>query len=60
MAVISNSFGGLLLSDEEARKFRRMVRTGRPSVAARRAAQRGRAAAAQLAETGRTKVDIEG
>ena len=56
MAVHSNTFGGLCLSGEDATKFRRQVRSGRVSKAAKASAVKGRAAAAKLLARGSVKV----
>lgn len=56
MAVHSNTFGGLQLSGEDAKKFRSQVSSGRPSQAAKAAALKGVAAASQLLSKGHVKV----
>lgn len=56
MAVHSNTFGGLQLSGEDAKKFRSQVTSGRPSSAAKASALKGVAAAQQLLSTGQVKV----
>lgn len=56
MAVHSNTFGGLQLSGEDAKKFRRQISSGRPSQAAKTSALKGVAAATQLLSTGQVKV----
>jgi hypothetical protein len=53
MAVHSNSFGGLHLSGDDAKKFRNQVRSGKPSEAAKASAQNGIAAAVKLLRDGR-------
>jgi hypothetical protein len=57
MAVHSNTFGGLVLSGDDAAKFRSQVRYGRPNQAAKDAVARGLAAAEQLRINGYIKVD---
>lgn len=56
MAVHSNTFGGLQLSGEDAKKFRNQVRASNPSAAARATATRGIAAARELLAQGHVKV----
>lgn len=56
MAVVSNTFGGLLLSGEDARKFRRQVSHGRASAAAKESAANGKLSASSLLENGYVKV----
>lgn len=56
MAVHSNTFGGLQLSGEDAKKFRSQVASGRPSQAAKISASKGVAAATALLANGRVKV----
>jgi hypothetical protein len=56
MAVHSNTFGGLQLSGEDAKKFRNQVRSGNPSAAAKASAAKGVAAARVLMNQGRVKV----
>jgi hypothetical protein len=58
MAVYSNTFGGLVLSGDDAAKFRSQVRYGRPSKAAKEAVARGRAAAEELRKNGYVKFDM--
>lgn len=52
MAVVSNTFGGLRLSGEDAAKFRRQVSFGRPSDRARASVQQRIEAARQLVRNG--------
>jgi hypothetical protein len=59
MAVYSNTFGGLVLTGDEAKKFRNQVRYGRPNQAAKDAVRRGMAMAEQLRANGYIKVDSE-
>lgn len=56
MAVHSNTFGGLQLSGEDAKKFRGQVRSSKPSDAAKMTAAKGLASAAKLLKTGCVKV----
>lgn len=56
MAVHSNTFGGLQLSGEDAKKFRSQVRSGNPSSAAKTSAANGIAAASALLKQGQVKV----
>lgn len=56
MAVHSNTFGGLRLSGEDAKKFRSQVSSGRPSQAAKASAKQGVFAAKVLLEKGQVKV----
>jgi hypothetical protein len=56
MAVHSNTFGGLQLSGEDAKKFRSQVAAGRTSSAAKASAAKGVAAAAALLKQGHVKV----
>jgi hypothetical protein len=56
MAVHSNTFGGLQLSGEDAKKFRNQVRSGNPSPAAKASAAKGIAAARALFAQGQVKV----
>jgi hypothetical protein len=56
MAVHSNTFGGLQLSGEDAKKFRSQVSSGRPSQAAKASALKGVAAATELLANGHAKV----
>lgn len=56
MAVHSNTFGGLQLSGEDAKKFRSQVSSGRPSQAAKASAKHGIFAANALLQTGQVKV----
>ena len=56
MAVHSNTFGGLQLSGEDAKKFRSQVSSGRPSQAAKSTAVKGMAAASMLLSKGHVKV----
>lgn len=57
MAVHSDTFGGLHLTGEDAEKFRRQVRYGRPSAGAKAAVERGRALAAALIANGEVRID---
>lgn len=52
LAVISNAFGGLHLSGEDAKKFRNQTRARTKSPAAKAAARSGMAAAKALIENG--------
>lgn len=52
MAVISNTFGGLQLSGEDAKKFRNQTRARTKSRAAKASARSGIAAARALIENG--------
>lgn len=56
MAVHSNTFGGLHLSGEDARKFVAQSRTGQ-SAAVKQTVSRGKMLAAALLETGQVKID---
>lgn len=56
MAVHSNTFGGLCLSGEDAKKFRNQVRSSKPSDAAKASAAKGMAAATKLLQHGSVKV----
>lgn len=56
MAVYSNTFGGLQLSGEDAKKFRDQTRSANNSAAARSAASNGVAAAKALLSSGQVKV----
>lgn len=57
MAVFSNTFGGLRLTDKDASKFRNQVRHGRSSSAAQATAAEGRAMASALQRDGRVLID---
>lgn len=46
MAIISNAFGRVHLTEEDAKKFERQVRYGRPNDAARESVKQGRLLAA--------------
>ena len=52
MAVISNTFGGLQLSGEDAKKFRNQTRARTKSSAAKASARSGIATARALIENG--------
>ncbi|MBM3928453.1 MAG: hypothetical protein FJ335_08360 [Sphingomonadales bacterium] len=52
MAVVSNSFGGLRLTGEDAAKFRRQVSFGRPGGQVRSSVQQRIAAARLLVRDG--------
>ena len=56
MAVHSNTFGGLHLTGEDAKKFRKQVKSRRPSKAAKDSAKRGIAIASVLLEKGQARV----
>lgn len=56
MAVHSNTFGGLHLSGEDARKFVAQSRTGQ-SATVKDTVSRGKALAAILLSTGQVKID---
>lgn len=56
MAVHSNTFGGLRLSGEDAKKFRSQVSSGRSSQAAKNSALKGIASAKTLLANGHVKV----
>lgn len=56
MAVHSNTFGGLQLSGEDAKKFRNQTRSANTSVAAKSTASNGVAAARSLLASGYVKV----
>lgn len=56
MAVHSNTFGGLRLSGEDAKKFRNQTRARFTSPAAKSAAERGLATARALLNQGSAKV----
>jgi hypothetical protein len=56
MAVHSNTFGGLQLSGEDAKKFRSQTRAANRSESAKSTAVRGIAAATQLIANGHVKV----
>lgn len=56
MAVLSNTFGGLRLSGEDAKKFRNQTRARTNNEAASAAAARGRAAARAIIANGSVKV----
>lgn len=56
MAVHSNTFGGLHLSGDDARKFVAQSRTGQ-SAAVKQTISRGKILAAALLETGQVKID---
>jgi hypothetical protein len=58
MAVYTNTFGGLQLTGDDAKKFRNQVRHGRTSEAARQTASRGRGMAASISRGEQIKVDI--
>lgn len=58
MAVISDTFGGLYLTGEDATKFRNQTRARHNNPAARAAAERGVKAARKLIEEGRVEVAI--
>jgi hypothetical protein len=56
MAVQSNTFGGLRLSGDDAKKFRNQTRSRFSSPAAKSAAERGMATARALLAQGSAKV----
>lgn len=56
MAVHSNTFGGLHLTGEDAKKFRNQAQFGRPNEAAKQSAANGIAAAKALLANGHVKV----
>ena len=56
MAVHSNTFGGLRLTGEEAKKFRNQVKYGRSNAAAKATAKRGRGLADDLLRDGFVKI----
>lgn len=56
MTVQSNTFGGLHLTGEDAKKFRSQVTSGRPSKAAKDTAAKGVATATALLSKGHVKV----
>lgn len=56
MAVHSNTFGGLHLTGEDAKKFRQQVTAGRPNQAAKNSAAKGIKAAQALLSKGHVKV----
>ncbi len=58
MAVYSNTFGGLRLTGDDARKFRNQTTYGRPGKGAQEAARRGNGLAASLLRDGFVKVRI--
>lgn len=57
MAVHSDTFGGLHLTGEDAEKFRRQVRYGRPSEAAKASVKRAREMAAEMTRNGFVRID---
>jgi hypothetical protein len=57
MAVHSNTFGGLRLTGDEAKKFRNQVKFGRNNAAAKAAARRGRGLAENLLRDGFVKIE---
>jgi len=59
MAVISDTFGGLRLTGEDAAKFERQVRYGRTSARAIESARRGSKLALALLRDGRVRIDSE-
>ncbi|MEM6476471.1 MAG: hypothetical protein AAF687_09920 [Pseudomonadota bacterium] len=56
MAVHSNTFGGLRLTGEDAKKFRKQSKARKPSKAANETAKRGVTMASELLENGHFKV----
>lgn len=52
MAIISNAFGRVHLTEEDAKKFERQVRYGRPSPAARESVKQGRILASAFLSSG--------
>lgn len=56
MAVHSNTFGGLQLSGEDAKKFRSQTRSANASAAAKSTASNGILAAKSLLSSGYVKV----
>lgn len=56
MAVHSNTFGGLHLSGDDARKFVAQSRTGQSAIV-KQTVSRGKMLAAALLETGQVKID---
>lgn len=58
MAVISDAFGGLYLSGEDAKKFRNQTRARHKNAAADKSAQRGLKSARRLVEDGCVEVAI--
>jgi hypothetical protein len=57
MAVHSNTFGGVRLSGDDAKKFRDQVRSGKTNAAAKNSALNGIRAARNLFANGQVKVD---
>ena len=58
MAVISDTFGGLRLTGEDARKFERQVRYGRANRNAIETARRGSELARRFLAEGAIKIDV--
>ncbi len=56
MSVTTSTFGSTCLSDEDASKFVRQVKYGRPKAAAVKAAKRGRAMLKEYSSQGFVKV----
>ncbi len=55
---IQTTFGGAILTGEDAAKFRRQITYGRPSKAARASVERGIKLARQLAVAGSLGLDL--
>ena len=52
MAIKTSTFGGVHLTGEDAEKFRRQVKSGRPKTAAKEALERGRILLQEFDEKG--------
>lgn len=52
MAITSNAFGRVHLTKEDAQKFERQVRYGRPNAAAKESVKQGRALASAFMQAG--------
>ncbi len=57
MAIVSESFGGLRLSGDDAKKFQRQFTYGRSSVSVKAMTERGNRLAKAIALNGFAKVD---
>jgi len=58
MSIQSSAFGRVTLTEEDAAKFTRQVRYGRPKAAAVESVKRGIKLARELSENGRVKVTV--
>jgi hypothetical protein len=59
MSIKSSAFGGVTLTGDDAKKFLKQVRNGRPSLAASESARRGSAMVAAIQKSGSLSFVIE-